>query len=297
MTAEGGEERSRSSDENKTADSDLNPTKLYHLVYAFGITVVFGFADFAFLWPESHLGALLFLAAVLSLVAVYEMLAVYRVAKTKTIAVVFVIFAACTVTYMAIGPALPIETETHGWLLPSGKPTPSNGCDSVSFNRENAISFITGGGALVSSATTKTDILTIDGVPALSFERDGDKLSFDSDLFNEAGNLVARIIHNEFHLVAAEMSYQERSDDRSTLIVHDKQGNELLYIAYINPRAVVIRGIFRGPRGLRVALSDSNIRFDNEQMSDTEFRLTCYIPSQSGPSGFQISSQGGLKVR
>lgn len=47
--------------------------RLYHLVYTLGISAVFGLVDVLFLWPESHLKALLAGAAVLSLIATYEL--------------------------------------------------------------------------------------------------------------------------------------------------------------------------------------------------------------------------------
>lgn len=46
---------------------------LYHLVYSLGMSAVLGAVDFRFLWPETHLWALLAAAALLSLIAIFEL--------------------------------------------------------------------------------------------------------------------------------------------------------------------------------------------------------------------------------
>jgi hypothetical protein len=66
-------------------------------------------------------------------------------------------------------------------------------------------------------------------------ERDESRLAFDADIYNNTGNLAVRIVRNEFHLVSGEYSYQERSRDRSTITVYNKQGGGMLYVYRLPP--------------------------------------------------------------
>ena len=93
----------------------------------------------------------------------------------------------------------------------------------------------------------------------LSVERDGSRLAFDADIYNEAGYLAVRINRNEFHLVSGEYSYQERSDNRSELTVYDKRGRKMLDVYYANPNTVLVRGFFTSPDGTRVQIDDKQI--------------------------------------
>jgi hypothetical protein len=82
------------------------------------------------------------------------------------------------------------------------------------------------------SALVKAALLTLDSTHIISVEQQGDKLSFDVDLFDEDGNIAVKIIRNEFHLMPnSKVSYQERSEDRSEITVHDNKDREMLYIS------------------------------------------------------------------
>jgi hypothetical protein len=98
----------------------------YHLVYAFGYAALSLAVDFIFIWPESHLFALLFLAAAFSLLALYEL---RNIPSDWSIIVPGILFMAALTAYVIVGPVPPTETETHGWLTPAKEPLPAdNAC-------------------------------------------------------------------------------------------------------------------------------------------------------------------------
>jgi hypothetical protein len=99
-------------------------------------------------------------------------------------------------------------------------------------------------------------VFGLNKTPLIAAARDGDKLAFDVDVFNEKGVLAVRIEKNEFHLIQGEYSYgEDRSKDRTSLVVHDKKGEELLRIRYANPRTVFITGVFYARDGTKATIT------------------------------------------
>jgi hypothetical protein len=104
MPEERGADTSGNGDGQQEPNQQFN-ARLYHLIYGLAISLAFSVADFAFLWPESHFFALLFLAAVLSLLAIYEMAVVYQIDPKWMAGTVAVIFMAAGISYRIIGPS------------------------------------------------------------------------------------------------------------------------------------------------------------------------------------------------
>lgn len=204
------------------------------------------------IWPKSHLIALLSAVAGASAILFAELrVKVWAVWTVTLVGIAGII-------YFNAAPLLPEETETHGWLLPAHDPTPPNGCESYPAPN-NALLFIAGTNAAWTMANAKSDVIRIGNSSMLSVERDGSRLAFDADIYNEAGYLAVRINRNEFHLVSGEYSYQERSDNRSELTVYDKRGRKMLDVYYANPNTVLVRGFFTSPDGTRVQIDDKQI--------------------------------------
>jgi hypothetical protein len=79
-------------------------------------------------------------------------------------------------------------------------------------------------------------------------DKSGD-LQVDADIFNSNGDHepVAHIERNEFHLISRNFTYRDDSPDRSTLRIHGFQFEEILFIRFLNPHALKIRGLFYAP--------------------------------------------------
>jgi hypothetical protein len=156
-------------------------------------------------------------------------------------------------------PILPSETESHGWLMPANEPTPPNGCTAMGAIPADALLVIAGtNGAWTTSGHIK--VITVGTRTFFSIERDGSRLAINADIHDESGNLIARIEKNKFHLVPGEMSYPVRSEtDRSKLTVYGKTGDPIFYVDYANPRAVLIKGVFVAPNGVKITVDDQSI--------------------------------------
>jgi hypothetical protein len=159
----------------------------------------------------------------------------------------------CAMIYLVAPPILPEETETHGWLLPANDPTPTSYCGEM-----GGLTVIAGQNAFVSTMSGKFVALIVDSCPVLCVDRGESGVQIDADVFDDQGNLSARVENNEFHLIPGQVSYQKRPD-RSTLIAYDRQGKELLRIRYLNPKVLQIRGVFTCKGSKPVTITDDRI--------------------------------------
>ncbi len=136
------------------------------------------------------------------------------------------------------------ETETHGWLVPAHDPMPDNPClHSLHNPPSNALVIVMGSTA---AWTTADDYaaLVFGHCTSLRLQRSANGLAVSGALFDQDNKLVVIIKKNEFHLVSTEFSYTERSEDLSTLTVHDPTDKVILRVRYTNPNAVEITGDF-----------------------------------------------------
>ncbi len=253
----------------KKSDHDKGPNnnfdaRLYHLIFGVLLTLIAAGAEFKFLWSEAHGFSLLFLAATLCALATYEILAVYRLHVGWLLAFIFLTALSTLYAYQIIGPALPEETETHGWLMPANAARPPSACDDML-----SIGYVPRGGHMIYVKPADTDlilfgnlgvlhptpgqvlVLSIEGAPIVGIVNGQQGLLVFAEIHNKAGLLVARIQMNEFHLMQSQISYTERRD-RSSLVVYDPKGDEVLNVQFLNPHTFQILGKFYGADGTEV---------------------------------------------
>jgi len=124
---------------------------------------------------------------------------------------------------------------------------------------------VVGDSGAISTQQGKTPAVQIGDCQLLRMQHGPKGLLVDADVFSQSGILIARIQNNEFHLVAGQYSYSERPD-RHTLAVYDQQGRELLWVRYLNPKVVKIRGVFSCPNySPSVIFDDEGIHFLGDQ--------------------------------
>jgi hypothetical protein len=175
-----------------------------------------------------------------------------------------------------VGPNLPAETETHGWLIPANDPAPPSSCSDTNIAGHDAIIVFLGGSVGSSRARTLVG-LEIGDCNVISMTRHDSFVSVDANIFEPHGTLVARISSGEFRLMPYMYSYADRPD-RSTIIVYDRRGNELFYIRYLNPQMIKIRGTFACEHEYPVVVTDSEILLH----SGSRISHSCTI-DKSGP--------------
>ena len=206
--------------------------------------------DVRFWWSESHV-AFLWWGVVGAAVAIYRHVPSFQI-SFRAIGLLIL----CAIIAQSYLPPMPgLETETHGWLIPANDPTPPNVCDTYKqlIPGDSVLVLFGGSTTVLPHRLENRDkqlpplaFVRIADCSVLSMEKSPKGIMVDADIFAEDGFLAARIRNNEFHLVSNEISYSERSEgDPSRIAVYDRKGNELLWVRYINPRAIEVRGTFR----------------------------------------------------
>ena len=86
-------------------------------------------------------------------------------------------------------------------------------------------------------------------------------LTVSADVYSPEGTRLGTIVDNGYEIGSGNDLVVERSGDLSTLIVHDSARRELLWVKYLNPKAILIRGVFScpSPRLLTVTATDNGL--------------------------------------
>lgn len=171
--------------------------------------------------------------------------------------------------------SLPVETETHGWLIPANEPRPAN--DPCGRDSRPSAAMTVYFGPSASWTVGMHEVLIYVGGKLLSMDRKPNgQVAITGDVFDSSGNLIARIKDGEFHLVGSEIAYPERSEDRSALTVYDRKGNKALYVHLLNPSALLILGVFNAPNGRArvIATEDKLIALTFDDQGKVQGRIT-----------------------
>ncbi|HTW88990.1 MAG TPA: hypothetical protein VMD75_13390 [Candidatus Binataceae bacterium] len=228
------EQEAREQAERKRQRRDVIGTVLFELLW-------FG-SDAYWFWPQSPI-------ATLWIGSIGVAIAIYR--HVDSLDFVVRAIAATAATALIVQPylpkVLPAETETHGWLIPANDDIGSDypcswapkGSLVLLMGRHGMGGITTGHDMCVATMAGCGEFIHVKRGPA--------GILLTTTVRAPDSRIVARIKNNEFHLVQNEMSYAERSDDRSTLTVNDPDGNEAFYARYVNPHIMEIRGVFGCP--------------------------------------------------
>jgi len=98
-------------------------------------------------------------------------------------------------------------------------------------------------------------------------------VELNADIFSANGTLIARIENGEFHLTEGQFAYPKRSEDRSTLAVYDLAGEEVLWVRWINPAVIDIRGTFSCPRHSPLLITSARMTFPTPKLSRSCFKV------------------------
>ena len=165
--------------------------------------------------------------------------------------------------YWVVGPNVVPDVEVIGTLQPGNDATPRNACGSTmpllgvggsSLLPPDALKILVGSNPYVSSS--KITAIEIGRCSVLTMERTATGINVGAELYGANGQLIARIVNNEFHAISGANSRIERQNDLSTLVVKDGKGIELLYVRYLNRTTIRARGIFGCPDHQPVAFTD-----------------------------------------
>jgi hypothetical protein len=238
--------------------------------------VLWFFLDVWFIWPQSHVAALWVFFGFVAIQLAFA----FPIASSRYRYAIGVLLLAALIQPF-LPPVPKPETETHFWLVPAGDPlTSDNPCaEWVSKGAVPSDAIFLFVGPIVywighDETVHDRVLISIRTRPLLSFSREGGQISISGDLFDQAGNVVANINHNEVHLVPGEYAYAERSEsDPSTVKIIGRRKEELLYFRFANPTTIRLRGRFpipNSPPGTPLAtITDSEIQMDGLHFGST----------------------------
>jgi hypothetical protein len=145
-----------------------------------------------------------------------------------------------------------LTESLNGKLVPASDPTPSNSCGPVP-----ATSIL-----VMIGEESQHNAATIAGFPAAILANGFSNIRIDRDPGGMA--VVALDIRASDHKIIARLNrdgfvvnrnnYLEMKRDRSTLQIIDEYGVEVLYVRYLNPQALAIRGTLRLPDNSTMAI-------------------------------------------
>lgn len=147
--------------------------------------------------------------------------------------------------------------QVVGWLQPASEPTPSNICGALP---QGSVIAMTGNFAtVIEKANWKTGIVKLGSCELLSIAIGDNGASIDAVLYSNDSR-AGEIHDNKFSI--NEGGYIiERTADLSTLIVHDKNNVEVIYVRYLNENAFRIRGVFSCPSSVTKQVVITNTHF------------------------------------
>jgi hypothetical protein len=148
--------------------------------------------------------------------------------------------------------------ESHAdYLVPGNDPTPPNPCSwaqSVPMNPQygggyvvprDALSVLLGPMAAISTQFPAT-VISIDDEPILTMDRTWDgQIAISTDIYDEHHDIIVSLNENTYNVESSVFSIS-RNNSLSDLVVvirHDKE--EVLNVRYLNPKTVLITGVFR----------------------------------------------------
>lgn len=98
-------------------------------------------------------------------------------------------------------------------------------------------------------------ILDLSDIKMLSVDKVSNRIELVIDIlriFDDHGNIIAKIDSGGFWV---EPGIQRKKPDRSTLLVYDRNDDEVLRVEFLNPRALSVQGIFRTRTGVTVRIT------------------------------------------
>lgn len=174
---------------------------------------------------------------------------VLRFARPWIGGAVIALFSAAAGFNFIIGPAL--DTELIRALQPGHEPMPPDGCA-----KRNALTVILGSNSIVNTRS-KFLALGIGRCPVLGIERRQDGVAIYAKLYGASGKLIATLTGTTFEPISGGAHLvSQKGGDLTVLSVDDADKNELLYIHYLNPNTLRVRGIFGCPNHGLVVIKD-----------------------------------------
>jgi hypothetical protein len=115
--------------------------------------------------------------------------------------------------------------------------------------------------------------------PILTIEKSNEGyLYLTADIRGADGRFIAKIERNKF-LRNPHTTWYQKTPDRSSLAIYDDMNEEVLYVRYMNPTAIRVRGRFNYPGRLTMVITDKAIVFPD---LDQRIQALCSVGALGG---------------
>ncbi len=144
--------------------------------------------------------------------------------------------------------------KLEGRLLPARDPDPPNSCSfemkdsaghKVQLMPKEALKVFLGK-FMVTYSTFPHNIFTVNGKNPLILDRDASgQIALTMDILDRDEKVVVRFENGHFWVNPNTRAHMDRGDDKSSLVVVDNYGNQVLDMRYLNKHAVVISALLQ----------------------------------------------------
>lgn len=157
--------------------------------------------------------------------------------------------------------------ELRAFLIPANDPIPSHPCGAVPESMK--VAFVGSMVTKFSSELKSFSLIRIAGEDVLSVEYNADNaIVINATIRDESNNIVATIKKNVFRSYVSS-GYQVTNPDPHTVLVLDANDHVILYVRYLNPRAIKVLGIFRQPPRPPVRVEEGRFFIGNGEFAMT----------------------------
>lgn len=194
-----------------------------------------------------------------------------RVKKQRRIRAIFVAIEACVllacITLQALvgvkedlGKSMPVTRELRGFLIPANEPSPPAPPSCFGEVPDSATAFYFGDSMSYTTGGDIKDIgvLMIGQEKVLSFESASGGVLLNAVVRDTDGKEVARITKNVFHTWSGS-GYEAQAPDLHSILVLDNKDQAVLYVRYLNPKAIKVMGVFYSKAGKGVVINESGV--------------------------------------
>lgn len=210
--------------------------------------------DWGFLaWPMHRTMALLVMAAVFSFAWFYER-TMRDAPMGQVLAGVLAIMGGMAAVWLGLTLfVLPLPNDSAP-LVPAGETLDAQGCASP----PGALSVAVGADRIISRSKAAFTPFKVSGCSGPAFTVTPQGLVLDDFGYDGDGSVIFKIRHNVFELMLGDYLHVHRPDP-STLGIYDEWENEILYVRYLNPDAVRLRGRFLCGDTPRVTVKNDSV--------------------------------------
>ncbi|MDQ4120533.1 MAG: SMEK domain-containing protein [Acidobacteriota bacterium] len=156
-----------------------------------------------------------------------------------------------------------IEKPLRGLLISANEPNPSIKFGVI--KPDYKAIYMGNSVASISPDIQKFDLIRIADESIVEIKNVGSGLIINATIYDELGNIVATVRENIFRCNRLK-TYEATNPDQHSILILDDSDKIVLYIRYLNPRALKVLGVFCHPERPAVTIKEDGIMLGNNRI-------------------------------